>query len=218
MEIVPQGRPEQGKRETINRLIAAAKQEFAAKGLAGARVDEIAQKASVTKQLVYHYFGTKEALFTCVLDQVAVDIMADLLSHDFDRQDPTQAVRSFLDRMFEHYTIYEFLGALAREGISYHEHHRTPGNDFLGSAPALVAKLATVLQRGAESGDFRPGIEPRLFLATAALLMCGGFTNRYSVSALAGFRSDSPEGMKLWHDHAVDFVMTAIRAVPAERL
>ena len=37
-------------------LIAAAVAEFATKGFAGARVDEIASAAGVNKQLVYHYF------------------------------------------------------------------------------------------------------------------------------------------------------------------
>ena len=39
---------EQGKRNTMNRLLAAARVEFANKGLAGARVEEIAREAGVT--------------------------------------------------------------------------------------------------------------------------------------------------------------------------
>ena len=45
---------EQGKRSTMNRLLAAARIEFARKGLAGARVEAIAIDAGVTNQLVYH--------------------------------------------------------------------------------------------------------------------------------------------------------------------
>ena len=43
------------KRETISRLLAVAEKEFGAKGLEGARVDDIARAAGVTKQLVYNY-------------------------------------------------------------------------------------------------------------------------------------------------------------------
>jgi AcrR family transcriptional regulator len=49
------------------RLIDAALVEFAEHGPAAARVDEIAGRAGVNKQLIYHYFGSKEALWNEVL-------------------------------------------------------------------------------------------------------------------------------------------------------
>jgi TetR/AcrR family transcriptional regulator len=49
------------------RILAAATDQFAAKGLAGARVDEIARAAQVNKQLVYYYFGGKLGLYNEVL-------------------------------------------------------------------------------------------------------------------------------------------------------
>ncbi len=53
---------------TRKKLLAAARREFADNGLAGARVDEIAARAGVNKQLVYHYFGDKDALYLAVLN------------------------------------------------------------------------------------------------------------------------------------------------------
>ena len=55
---------------TRRKLLAAARREFANSGLAGARVDEIATRAGVNKQLVYHYFGDKDALYLAVLEWV----------------------------------------------------------------------------------------------------------------------------------------------------
>ena len=51
------------------RIIAAATQEFAAHGLAGARVDRIAMTAGANKERLYAYFGNKERLFGTVLRQ-----------------------------------------------------------------------------------------------------------------------------------------------------
>ncbi len=48
---------------TQKRILAAALKEFAAKGPAGARVDEIARLAGVNKRMLYHYFGSKEDLY-----------------------------------------------------------------------------------------------------------------------------------------------------------
>lgn len=52
------------------RILEAATEQFAAKGLAGARVDEIARKAGVNKQLVYYYYGGKLELYNQVLGQM----------------------------------------------------------------------------------------------------------------------------------------------------
>ena len=48
---------------TKARILEAATAEFAAAGLAGARVDRIADRAGANKQLIYAYFGSKERLF-----------------------------------------------------------------------------------------------------------------------------------------------------------
>src|SRR6266496_1154165 len=49
------------------RILAAAFQEFAAEGFAGARVDRIAGRAGINKRMLYHYFGDKAGLFREVL-------------------------------------------------------------------------------------------------------------------------------------------------------
>jgi AcrR family transcriptional regulator len=55
---------------TRARLLAAARREFAAFGIAGARVDRIAAEAASNKAQIYHYFGSKEQLFDAVAAMV----------------------------------------------------------------------------------------------------------------------------------------------------
>jgi TetR/AcrR family transcriptional regulator len=50
-------------------IISAARAEFAAKGYAGARMEQIAQRAGINKELIYHYFRGKEQLFEEVRSQ-----------------------------------------------------------------------------------------------------------------------------------------------------
>jgi AcrR family transcriptional regulator len=52
---------------TKERIMEAALAEFSAHGIAGARVDRIAQAAQCNKNLIYIYFTDKETLFTTVL-------------------------------------------------------------------------------------------------------------------------------------------------------
>ncbi|HEV7651377.1 MAG TPA: TetR family transcriptional regulator [Actinophytocola sp.] len=65
----PRRRPNPGERQrdperTRARILDAAKVEFGAKGFAGARVSDIADRAGVNKQLISYYFGGKEGLYT----------------------------------------------------------------------------------------------------------------------------------------------------------
>jgi len=66
---------------TKKRLLAAAKHEFAAHGLAGARVDRIAASARANKAQIYHYFDSKEGLFDAVW-AAYVDEMVGAVSMD----------------------------------------------------------------------------------------------------------------------------------------
>jgi AcrR family transcriptional regulator len=61
---------------TRERLLAAAVEEFAARGLAGGRVDRIAGAAAANKRAIYDYFGGKEQLFDAALTRVVADLNA----------------------------------------------------------------------------------------------------------------------------------------------
>jgi AcrR family transcriptional regulator len=65
-------RPDERQRDperTRARILAAAKVEFGAKGFAGARVSDIAERAGVNKQLISYYFGGKEGLYAELASQ-----------------------------------------------------------------------------------------------------------------------------------------------------
>src|SRR5262245_45495005 len=59
--------PMRNAEATKERILEAALAEFSAHGIAGARVDRIAQTAGCNKNLIYIYFEDKETLFTTVL-------------------------------------------------------------------------------------------------------------------------------------------------------
>ncbi|MFD4415627.1 MULTISPECIES: TetR family transcriptional regulator [unclassified Streptomyces] len=69
---------------TKARLLDAAFTEFAAYGIAGARVDRIAEAAGANKRLIYAYFGNKEQLFDEVLRRA---LTAGAESVPFDAED-----------------------------------------------------------------------------------------------------------------------------------
>jgi TetR/AcrR family transcriptional regulator len=62
---------------TQQRIIDAATDEFAAHGISGARVDEIAAKADANKRMLYYYFGSKEQLFREILRRKLAERVAE---------------------------------------------------------------------------------------------------------------------------------------------
>jgi AcrR family transcriptional regulator len=59
---------------TRRRLIDAARAEFAQYGIAGARVDRIAANAESNKAQIYHYYGSKDALFDAVWEDLVTQV------------------------------------------------------------------------------------------------------------------------------------------------
>src|SRR6201997_3439750 len=87
---------------TRQKLLAAARREFAASGLAGARVDEIAARAGVNKQLVYHYFGDKDAHYLAVLEWVYEEIREQERKLNLEGLPPERAIRKLIESSFDH--------------------------------------------------------------------------------------------------------------------
>lgn len=50
-------------------ILEVATAEFGEKGLAGARIDEIAEATHTSKRMIYYYFGSKEGLYLAVLEE-----------------------------------------------------------------------------------------------------------------------------------------------------
>src|SRR5438270_4387530 len=64
--------------ETKRRLFQAATDEFTTHGIAGARIDRIAQAAGANKQLIYAYFGSKQELFEAVVSEHVTRFLAEV--------------------------------------------------------------------------------------------------------------------------------------------
>src|SRR2546430_17551263 len=82
--------------ETKKRLLEAATNEFAQRGIAGARVDRIAELAGCSKALIYDYFGNKDQLFDAVYDALVVTFVQEV---PIDTSD----LAGYAGRLFDQY-------------------------------------------------------------------------------------------------------------------
>jgi TetR/AcrR family transcriptional regulator len=86
---------------TVRRIVVAARKVFAQKGLAGARMDEIARVAGVNKALPYYYFRNKEELHRFVLETMIAQISAQMASPQVLAMDPPERVRALVNTTFD---------------------------------------------------------------------------------------------------------------------
>ena len=89
-------------------ILEVAMAEFAEKGLAGARIDEIAAATHTSKRMIYYYFGSKEGLYLAVLEQAYARMRAIESQLDLDNQDPESALRRLVEETLWHEVAHYF--------------------------------------------------------------------------------------------------------------
>ncbi|WP_277675545.1 TetR/AcrR family transcriptional regulator [Saccharopolyspora rectivirgula] len=140
-------------------ILDAATEEFATKGYAGARVDEIAARTSTTKRMIYYYFGGKEQLYLAVLERAYSVIRGMESDLDVDRLEPTEAVRKLAELTFDHHESHpDFLRLVSIENIHHAEHLRKSPMLPELAGPALDV-LTRILERGRQTGVFRDDVD-----------------------------------------------------------
>jgi AcrR family transcriptional regulator len=171
---------------TRARILAAATQEFARYGLAGARGDRVARAARSSERMVYYYFGSKEKLFRAVLEAAYLSLQQAERSVHLDGLEPAQALDEFCRFVWRYYLEHpEFIGLVNTENLHGASHLKQSPQLTELVAP-IVGLLHGLLVRGAQTGTFRPGIDPtELYIAIAAL---GYFylSNSATLSAVLG--------------------------------
>lgn len=196
---------------TRKKLLTAARREFAASGLAGARVDEIAARAGVNKQLVYHYFGDKDALYLAVLEWVYEEIRAQERKLNLEGLPPQQAIKRLIEASFDHLAAHpDFIVLLNDENRGGARHVRGSRKLEAMHSP-LVSLVQAILSDGVRTGVFRKGINPVHLYISIAGLSYFYFSNGPTLSAIFGKDLASPAARRARRKHVVDLVMQSLR-------
>jgi AcrR family transcriptional regulator len=175
---------------TKARLLDAAFTEFAAYGIAGARVDRIAEAAGANKRLIYVYFGNKEQLFDEVLQQA---LTAGAESVPFDVDD----LPGYAGAIFDHLVarpdlmrlrLWKLLERPSATGLEQ--------DAFRGKAAAVAAA-----QR---RGDVAPDMEPDDLLTMVLAAAQAWFWAAEGVDPEGVSQSWSPQRLALHRSAVVE--------------
>jgi len=163
MKTLSNGEPRKSKRDAVATkatIVAAALEEFAELGLAGARIDEIAKAARVNKALLYYYFESKEHLYQGVVEQMFVAITTALRGALDTADGPREKLLAFLDANFKvlaRHPAYARLLEQEMDILKVFLNHLEPDTAprFFRQIMPLLAEFRAVLEEGIKSGVFR---------------------------------------------------------------
>jgi AcrR family transcriptional regulator len=159
--VEPAGAPERTRDADRTRaeILAVATAEFADRGYAGARINEIAGKLSTTKRMIYYYFGGKEQLYVAVLEQAYSRIRSLEQQLDVEHLDPVEAIRELAGLTFDHHEAHpDFIRLVSIENIHRAE-HIARSEALSGLANPALDVLGTILERGWGAGLFRDDVD-----------------------------------------------------------
>lgn len=193
-------------------LLEAAREIFAARGLEGARVDEIARKASVNKQLVYHYFESKDGLYAAVLEHVYGEIRRFEQDLDLSRYPAEEAMRRLVEFSFDYLAEHpDFVSLLADENTHKGRHLQGSPRVEEVNRP-IVDLIGSTLRRGEAEGVFRKGLDPLHVYISIAGMAFFYFANIHTLGRIFSRELTSVATIAERRAHTVDFALNAIRA------
>lgn len=146
--------------KTRNDILAVATEEFSMNGLAGGRVDSIAERTSTSKRMIYYYFGSKEGLYLAVLEMAYRKIR----SHEEDLElldlPPDQALRTLIAATFDHDEANpDFVRLVSIENI-HHAVHMQSSGVIKDLNISIIETIAELLGRGYRDGIFKRQVDP----------------------------------------------------------
>jgi AcrR family transcriptional regulator len=192
-------------------IIEVATREFAEKGLAGARIDDIAAAMRTSKRMIYYYFGSKEQLYVAVLEEAYRRIRS--IESDLHLQDlaPEAALRTLVAFTVDYQRANpDFIRLVMTENI--HRGVFLEGSRTIQelNIPAITA-VKEIYERGVKEGVFRKGIDPVDLHMSISALSVFNVANRHTFALIFKRDLDAPAAVAARRESIVEMVLRFLR-------
>ena len=141
-------------RVSPDRILAAAAVEFAARGYAGARVDQIARRARVNKAMLYYHFHSKQGLYRALLRDTFSRAGDRLQAIAASGAAPADQLDNAIEAIAAFVRQHQFFASIMLREIAENGAHLD--SETLATLAAIPRAVGGIIQRGVEQGAFRP--------------------------------------------------------------
>ena len=185
--------------ERRRQILDAAVRVFARQGFHTCRVSDIADEAGVAYGLVYHYFRSKdEVLDTLFLErwEIMVAVIEEVDGQDIPARDKLYAIASFIVDSYRHDP--ELMKVII---VEVTRAANTFGRTHLDEIRRAYDRIARIVERGMEDGEFRQEVTPQF----AAMAFYGAIEQ-----VLTGWIFDIVPSGEGDHDRAKTYIVETI--------
>lgn len=197
---------------TMAEILSIATKEFADKGLAGARIDEIASATRTSKRMIYYYFGSKEGLYVAVLEAAygrMRKIEAELHLKDLP---PELALQNLVEFTYDHHQSNEdFIRLVMNENVQRGE--------YLGQSKAIqklngsaLDTIEDLYSRGVKQGVFKKGLHPLDIHSAISALTFFNVSNRHTFGLIFKGKTAAGKAQTLKKSQVVDLITQYLKA------
>jgi TetR/AcrR family transcriptional regulator len=196
---------------TAAAILAAATGEFAAHGFEGGRVDRIAERAGVNKRMIYHHYGHKRGLYLAVLEQAYHKERSAELKLKLEALEPRAAMQRLIEYTFDSFVKDRSFIKLLNDENLHEAVHLKQSKRIAEMHSPLIEIMRGILERGAEAGVFRGGVDPLQTWISIAAISYFYFSNIYTLSTVFSRDFDAPAARGARRRHVVDVILSYLR-------
>ncbi len=210
------GRRETGRTNdparTMADILEVATAEFGEKGLAGARIDEIAAATHTSKRMIYYYFGSKEGLYLAVLERAYARMRATEAQLHLADLPPVRALQRLVEFTFDHHQGSPgYIRLVMSENMERGQYIARSRVIQELNVPAIRA-IDELYGRGVREGVFRPGLDPVDIHASISALTFFNVSNQHTFGLIFKRDMQSPANLAKRRRSIVEMVLRFVRA------
>jgi AcrR family transcriptional regulator len=196
---------------TMTDIVEVAMREFADKGLAGARIDEIAAATRTSKRMIYYYFESKEGLYIAVLEEAYRRMRAIEAELHLEDLPPEDALRKLVGFTVDYQLANpEFIRLVMTENIHRGEYLARSKSIQKLNVPAIEG-LQRVYERGVASGQFRVGLDPVDLHMSISALSVFNVANRHTFALIFKRDLESHAALIARRDSIIEMIVRFVR-------
>jgi hypothetical protein len=195
---------------TMAEILSTATKEFADKGLAGARIDQIAAATRTSKRMIYYYFGSKEGLYVAVLEAAygrMRQIESDLHLNDLE---PVEALKRLVEFTYDHHQDNEeFIRLVMNENIQRGSYLKQ-SKDIQQRNGSAIETLNMLYERGKQQGSFREGLTPLDIHSAISALTFFNVSNQHTFGLIFNQPPAPGKAQTLRKDQVVSLILNFV--------
>jgi TetR/AcrR family transcriptional regulator len=188
-------------------ILSAAQDEFAAYGLNGARIDRIASRVGASKNLIYHYFGSKDRLYLNVLESIYRGMREEQDDLALQELPPVEGMRRLVANTFDHFVrAPALIRLMSIENIHLAKHLKKSTSVKPLYGP-LLRTIRSLLTKGQDAGVFRRNVDAVDLYISMSGLAYFYLSNRHSLSWIFDQPLDEAKRLQQRRAHVVDVIL-----------